>query len=130
MAVDHFGKIGGSLGMGLLVSVVEADADEFPGIGDGRVEPHGRRGMDDAIGERGHRLLRGRPAFQERARALGDERCRDLLGAHYSATGERGGQTCLQVDDVITFERAEARAHPVVREANKLHDVGASAKEL
>src|SRR5207245_10420767 len=101
--------------------VVEADADELPRTGDGRVEP-GARGRPGApLGDGGDGLVRSGAALKTAARALRHQSRGDLLGPHDAAPGEGVGEARVEIGDGIALERAEAGEWAVGGKADELH---------
>ena len=113
-----------------MVLVVEADADELAGIGDGRVEPHGPRGMGDRLelprlggfDHRSQHLLGGDAALEEAAGALGEEGVGDGPGANHAPACEINGAARRQIHHaVLAHEAAEARGVPILGKPDDSH---------
>src|SRR3989449_7105398 len=104
-----------------VVPVVEADADELPRIGDGRVEPGARGRHGDPLGDGGDGLVRSGAALEKAARALRHQSRGDLLGPHDAAPGEGVGEARVEIGDAIALERAEAGELAVYGKADELH---------
>jgi len=104
-----------------VVAVVQADADELAGIGDGRVQPRGGRRDGHPFLDRGDGLRAGRAAFEELARGRRHQRGGDLLRADDAAGGQGGGDAGGEIGDAIALQRAEARGLPIGGEPDELH---------
>jgi len=125
MALSHFGKMGlfrdrlpGLLGV---VAVVEPDADELAGVGDGRVQAGRAAGQGDGLRDAAHRFLRCRAPLQELASGQRHQDGRDLVGSDHALSGQRGGDAGLEVDDPVAVQPAQAGRLAIGGEPNELH---------
>ncbi len=118
-------RLAGLLGV---VAVVEADADELAGIGDGRMQPRRVLGHGHPFRDGGDGILAGRASFEELSRRIRNQGGGDGLGSGHASLGERGGQARLEIGDAVTLQRAEPGRLAVLREAHELHGIPPGGK--